>query len=195
MNAPVRAAQAEEQAKQMAAMMGGVDPSDPASSAEFVAMLERQRGWERVVDKGDGVFDVLYTVEGELSHDFMFPVIEGVPSMSPFVQLIMREGKVVRVNAPSFAAQGGDPIMAGMLGGMMGGFGAAAAAEAAGPSASEQAANRPTVEGTFTLTTNGAVKANNTDEGSVTTPSGEQLQWTITPRTKSAPTALIDLSR
>lgn len=193
MNAPVRAAQAQEQAQQMSAMMGGIDPSDPASSAELVEMLERQRGWERVVDKGDGVFDVLYTVEGELSHDFMFPVIEGFPTANPFVQMIMRDGNVVRVNAPGFGAPNESNPLTGMMGGL-GGLGPMAMLANAAPGESEELPKLPVAEGTFTLTTNGQIKANNTDEGSVQTGQGEQLVWTISPRTKSAPTALIDLT-
>jgi hypothetical protein len=191
--AEMRAAEAAEQAKQMAAMMGGIDPTDPEASAELVALLSRQKGWQSVVDKGDGVFDVRYSVSGELSHDFMFPVIEGFPAANPFVQFILRDGKVVRVNAPGFAAQGDSNPMAGMMGGMAGLAGLSAMGQE-GENAG-QMPNVPTIEGTFTIVTTGNIRANNTDEGSTTGPDGEVLTWEISPRTSAAPTALIDLSR
>ncbi|UAB76820.1 hypothetical protein INR77_08050 [Erythrobacter sp. SCSIO 43205] len=193
MNAPIRAAKAQEQAQQMSAMMGGIDPSDPQASAELVELLSRQKGWESVVDKGDGVFDVRYSVSGTLSHDFMFPVIEGFPSTNPFVQIILREGGVVRVNAPGFSSQNEGNPMGSMMGSMagLGGMAAMAGQSANGPDMPDV----PTLEGTFTIVTNGQIRANNTDEGANPTPTGQMLVWDISPRTKAAPTALIDLSR
>lgn len=187
-----RAAEAAREAEQMAMMMGGIDPSDPESTAELVRLLERQEGWESVVDKGDGVFDVRFAIEGELSHDFLFPVIEGFPSISPFVQLYLRKGDQVRMNAPGFAAQNETSLMAGMMGGMAGMAGLAALGNEAG--AADQMPKFPVVEGTFTVVTDGIIRANNTDEGAVQTERGQELIWTISPRTQAAPTALIDLS-
>ena len=190
--AEARAAEAAREAEQMSAMMGGIDPSDPEASAELVRLLERQEGWERVVDKGDGVFDVRYSVSGELSHDFVFPVIEGFPTANPFVQIYLRKGDVVRVNAPGFAAQNESNPMAGMMGGMTGlaGLAALGGQEEGG----QEIPNIPTIEGTFTIVTNGTIRANNTDEGSTSTARGEELVWEISPRTSAAPTALIDMS-
>ncbi len=184
--AETRRAEAAQQAQQMSAMMGGIDPSNPEATAELVEMLQRQKGWERVVDKGDGVFDVRYSVNGELSHDFMFPVIEDVPMTNPFVQIILRDGNMVRVNAPGFANQSD--------GGMMGGMGGLGAMMGAGENSPEMP-ELPTMEGTFTIVTSGNIRANNTDEGPNPTPNGEMLEWDISPRTQTAPTALIDMSR
>ena len=192
MNAPIRAAEAKEKAQQMGAIMGGIDPSDPEASAELVELLSRQRGWNSVVDKGDGVFDISYSIGGELNHDFMFPVIEGFPTTNPFVQIILREGSVVRVNAPGFATQGEGNPMSAMMGGLAGLGGMAAMANQG--SEGEEMPNLPTMEGTFTIITNGQIKANNTDEGASTTARGEELVWEISPRTGAAPTALIDLA-
>lgn len=192
MNAPIRAAEAQEQAQQMRTMMGGIDPNDPEASAELVSLLSRQRGWRSVVDKGNGVFDVSYSIGGSLGHDFMFPVIEGFPTTNPFVQIILREDSVVRVNAPGFSAQNEGGPMGGMMGGMAGLGGMAAMANQR-PDGQEMP-NFPTMEGTFTIITNGQIRANNTDEGAQTTARGEELVWEISPRTSAAPTALIDLS-
>jgi len=190
--AATRAAEAAEQAEQMSAMMGGIDLTDPEASAELVALLERQEGWHRVIDKGDGVFDVHYSVSGELSHDFMFPVIEGFPMANPFVQIILRDGEVVRVNAPGFAAANEANPMSGMMGGMAGMAGLAAMG-ASGEDAPEMP-DIPQIEGTFTIVTSGNIRANNTDEGPESLASGQRLAWEISPRTTAAPTALIDLS-
>ncbi|MFU7528021.1 hypothetical protein [Qipengyuania sp. ASV99] len=194
--AEMRAAQAASQAEQMSAIMGGIDPSDPEAAAEVATLLLRQEGWERVVDKGNGVFDVRYSITGELSHDFMFPVLEGFPMTNPFVQIILRDGDVVRVNAPGFAAQNEAGPMGGLLGGMAGMAGMAemGASNENGDNG-PQLPDMPVKEGTFTIVTNGVVRANNTDEGAAPTARGAELVWNVSSRTQTAPTALIDLSR
>ena len=191
--AEARAEKNAKEAEQMAAIMGGINPSDPEASAELVALLDRQKGWNRVEDRGDGVFDVSYSITGSLSHDFMFPVIEGFPTTNPFVQMIMRDGNVVRVNAPGFTAQGEGGPMGPLMGGMPGMAGLAALSES--EENGKEMPNIPAMEGTFTIVTSGKIRANNTDEGSTTTANGEVLKWDISPRTKAAPTALIDMSR
>lgn len=188
-NADQRAAESAQQAEQLAVMMGGIDPTDPEASAELTRLLLRQEGWERVEDKGDGVFDVRYSVSGELSHDFMFPVIEGFPAANPFVQIILRDGDVVRVNAPGFAAQNETNPMTTMMGGFTS-LATLDGSESGGPVIPDI----PAIDGTFTIVTKGAIQANNTDEGAVQGPQGKTLTWQISPRTQSAPTALIDLS-
>jgi len=50
------------------------------------------------------------------------------------------------------------------------------------------------MEGTFTIVTNGAIRANNTDEGSTTSPRGEVLTWEVDGSTQNASTALIKLA-
>ncbi|GMN02793.1 hypothetical protein [Erythrobacter sp. MTPC3] len=194
--ADARAAEAKQQAEQMAAMTGGIDPNDPEATAELTRMLLRQNGWNRVEAKGDGVFDVSFSVTGKITHDFMFPVIEEIPTTSPFVQMFIRNDNVVRINAPGFAAQGGDNSAAGMMGGMLGGM--AGIAAMGGEDASENPmANLPQVEGTFTVRSEGQMRilANNTDEGPMSAATGEVLSWDISPRTAAAPTALIAVGR
>lgn len=199
-----RAAQQKKEAEQIAALMGGIDPSDPKAAAELVALLQRQKGWDRVVHKGDGVFDVSYRVSGTLGHDFVFPMIEGFPATNPFVQIILRKGGQVRINAPGFAAQSADPAMGG-IGGMMGmgslaGLAALGAAEAASEenAQAEPIPGIPVIDGTFTIRAAPGMRilANNTDEGpSTDTAGGETLTWRISPRTAQAPTALIAAAR
>ena len=52
----------------------------------------------------------------------------------------------------------------------------------------------PEILGSFTLTTDGEIMANNTDEGPQADPAGRKLAWTISKRTAAAPTALIRLA-
>lgn len=195
--AAARAAERKKQAEQMAALMGGIDPSDPKAADELVRLLLRHRGWEEVQSLGNGLFRVRYRVSGTLGHDFLFPMIEGFPATNPFVQTFARRNGEVRINAPGFGVQGSETSM----GGLMGGLGALTGLGAMGPGGGENAApglsDIPTPEGTFTIRTTGAmrVRANNTEDGPEPVPGGEVLTWRITPRTTQVPTALIDLAR
>jgi len=196
-SAEERAAEAAQKAEQMSALLGGIDASDPEATTKFAQILLRQKGWDRVEDKGDGVFEVSYNLKGKLTHEFSFPTIEGVPSFSPFVQVYLRDGELVRVNAPGFAAQNDDNPMSAI----MGGFGAMAGLAALAPDTAkegdESIPNIPVIDGTFSITTASGmnIRANNTDEGAITTDTGEMLTWEVDTRTKSAPTALIDTNQ
>ena len=193
-----RAAKAKKDAEMMKAMMGGIDPTDPKATEEMVRLLERQKGWNRVVHKGDGLFEVSYSVSGTLGHDFMFPTIEGFPATNPFVQMILRDGGQVRINAPAFVFQSGDNPMGAMMGGMgslasLAAMGAAEDANKDNPEAA-QIPGMPVLDGTFTIRTAPGMRilANNTDEGAeAATAGGEVLRWNISQRTSAAPTALI----
>lgn len=192
-----RAEREKKQAQQMAALMGGIDPSDPKAADELVKILQPQKGWERVVHKGDGVFDVSYRITGTMGHDFLFPLIEGFPATNPFVQVYLRKGGQVRINAPGFAAQSPE---SGGLGTVLGagsfaGLAAMGAAEEAREAGKDPAAipGVPQIDGTFTVRAAPGMRilANNTDEGPVAGAAGEALVWQINPRTSQAPTALI----
>lgn len=190
-----RAAQAKKEAAQIAALMGGIDPTDPKAAEKLTSLLLRQKGWERVVHKGDGVFDVSYRASGAMGHDFTFPMIEGFPPVNPFVQVFLRKGGQVRINAPGFAAQNSDAGGIGALMGM-GQISAMATTGASAPGESPEAAAlkaMPRIDGTFTLRPARGMRilANNTDEGPSAGTEGEILVWRVTPRTLQAPTALI----
>ncbi|MXP46929.1 hypothetical protein GRI43_05940 [Altererythrobacter luteolus] len=186
----------EQEAKQMAQMMGGIDPTDPEAGNELAQKLARQRGWESVEYAGDGLFNVRYAVSGRLTHDLTFPILEGVPVPSPFVQVILRDEGKVRVNAPGFtASEGNNPMSGLMMGGMAGGM---AAAMSEGANAEESGGAMPGVpmmDGTFRIITNGSILANNTDEGPVGGVSAQTLTWNVSLKTAAAPTALIHLAQ
>ncbi|MGV3511470.1 MAG: hypothetical protein ACO1OX_05645 [Novosphingobium sp.] len=184
--ATTRAAAAEKKKsdEQMAkAMLGGIDPSDPRAAQEFAERLRRQKGWKSVIDKGDGKFEVEYAITGKLTHDFSFPTVEKLPMVMPFVTVIRRADGSVRIDAPAFAAGGGNTPFMGM---------AAMAAEEKSQKAG--GGGMPVMDGTLVLTTDGEILANNTDEGPVAGASGRMLQWKVSGRTKDAPTALVRIN-
>jgi hypothetical protein len=166
-------------AESMKAILGGIDPSNPRAAEELAQRLRRQAGWKRVTYKGDGLFDVDFAITGRLDHDFTFPTIERFPMANAFVQVGLRNDGTVRVDAPGFApASGGEPYRAMMQ----------------GMATKQGEAPFPQVDGHFTLRTDGAILANNTDEGPQPDPAGQKLDWAVNVRTPAAPTALIRLA-
>ncbi len=179
----------EQSRKAMQAMMGGLDLDDPKAAEAFAVRLARQQGWTSVVSKGRGKFEVEYTASGRLDHDFTFPTIERLPMLVPFVAVIRRSDGTVRVDAPAFTANAADPMMRG--------FGAIATSKQGG----KGQPSLPTLDGTFTLRTDGQILANNTDEGPQAEPAtgpatgGSRLGWKVDMRTAEAPSALIKLGK
>lgn len=168
--------------EEMKAALGGMDPTDPKSIEEFAARLRRQAGWKAVTYKGNGMFDVDFAIAGRLDHDFIFPIIEKFPTTNTFVQVLRRSDGTVRVDAPGFFnGASGNPMAQAFGMGMMDKMGG------------KDMPKAPQIEGTFTLTTNGQVLANNTDEGPRPAPGGQQLTWTVNVRATAAPTALVKL--
>lgn len=173
------------EADQAKALLGGIDPSDPKAAEELAARLRRQAGWKSVIYKGDGLFVVDYALSGRIDHDFLFPTMERMAMVNAFVQVSRHQDGTVRIDAPGFSAQSGagNPFLA-----MMGGLAAANARS----EARAEAPFPPVFEGTFTVTTDGAVLANNTDEGPQADPAGQKLAWAVNAR-NAAPTALVRL--
>ncbi len=181
------AEKSKKDAEEMKPFLGGIDPSDPKAAEELAARLRKQAGWQSVVYKGDGLFEVDFAISGKLDHDFTFPTIERFPMANAFVQLALHSDGTVRIDAPAFGAgASGNPFM--QLAQM-------SAMERAMDNKSEKKdmPKIPQLDGQFTLTTNGQILANNTDEGPKADPAGQRLGWTVNVRTNSAPTALIKL--
>ena len=184
-SADEREAKNHRELEQAKAMFGGIDPSDPEAAQELAARLSRQRGWNQVIYRGDGLFDVDFSISGRMTHDFIFPVVEKLPVANSFVTVVMREGDQVRVDAPGFANAGSGNPMQGMMGGMAGMM---------QMMMEEEGGEMPEIalpDGTFTIITDGRILANNTDEGPQAVASGQALRWEVTPRSEEAPTALI----
>jgi hypothetical protein len=169
-------------ADSMKAIFGGIDLSGPRAGEELAQRLRRQAGWKRVEYKGDGLYDVDFSISGKLDHDFAFPTIERFPMSNAFVQIAIRGDGTARIDAPGFApASNGEPYR-----GMAMGLGATNRGDVAG---------FPQVDGTFVIRTDGAILANNTDEGPKTDNGGQRMAWAVNLRTPAAPMALVRLAR
>lgn len=168
------------------AFLGGIDPSDPKSAEELADRLRRQAGWNKVEYRGNGVFDIEFAISSSLDHDFVFPALERFSMANAFVQISRRRDGTVRIDAPGYG-QSSSPM--GMMG--MGGMMQSAIAEGGSGSGSD---DKPVMDGHFTIRTDATILANNTDEGPKADPAGQRLDWKVSARTQSAPTALLRLS-
>ena len=171
----------------MRAFLGGIDPSDPQAAEELAERLRRQEGWKRVEYKGDGLFEVEFSLTSKMGHDFIFPTLERFPMTNNFVVANLRQANIVRIEAPGFGAQGSSNPFSGMTTGMSAIY-AAASAESG-----QAMPDLPEMDGTFRIVTDGQILANNTDEGPTAGPSGQVLEWKVNARTPAAPMALIQL--
>jgi hypothetical protein len=176
----------KERNEQLVRLFAGIDPKDPEAGSKFAAQLERQAGWESVVYRGNGVFDVKYRITSRIDHDFAFPSIEGMNFIPPFVQVSRRDGGTVRVNAPGYSAQAVTSGLSPAF--LLFGQGMGATDPMAGNTDEEM---MQFIDGSFIVTTDGEVLANNTDEGPVARGSDKALEWKINSVSSQAPTALI----
>jgi len=183
-----------DDSEMMRQMLGGIDPAAPDAAAGLVDRLRRQKGWNAVEHKGDGMFLVDFSIEGRLDHDFLFPTIERFPMSQFFIFVANRDNDVVRVDAPGFSAKAGGNPFQEMMAGMAGMGGAQKNSDGEKSGGTDAPPIVPELDGTFWIITDGEILANNTDEGPVTSPYGQTLEWKINKRTQSAPMALIDLS-
>lgn len=171
--------------EQFVKMMGNIDPADPESADKLADVLRKQLGWKKVEHVGDGLFMVSYSVTGQLTHGFAFPMVEKMPAVTPFITVLPRADGSVRVEAEGFGGEAMPGMGPGM--GMMAAMGASNNTDDGKPA--------PVLpDGTFTIVTNGRILANNTDEGPAGLPDGMQrLEWKVDGGSKSAPMALIAL--
>lgn len=183
--AVARKESADREAEALRQFLGGIDPADPKAAEELAARLRRQEGWARVDYRGDGLFEVEFSLSSTMTHDFVFPTFERFPMVNSFVLANVRQGRVVRVEAPGFAAQGGsNPFQS---------FASLAALGAASAASADLPPSLPEMDGTFRIVTDGVILANNTDEGPEAAPDGQVLEWKVNKRTDAAPMALIQL--
>jgi hypothetical protein len=156
----------------------GLPGSDDASNRRFAANLMKQQGWKSVTYKGKGVFDVDYHFEGRLNQDYVFPLMPEADLMIPFITIRPRTDGSVKVNAPAFTGKSGP-------------FGARAKAMGLPDKGSEGPASR--AEGRFTITTDGEILTNNSEDGPAVVQGRRQLHWDVDAGTDKIPEMMVRL--
>ncbi|HEY0627722.1 MAG TPA: hypothetical protein VGD23_00165 [Sphingomicrobium sp.] len=172
-----RAERKRKEYDQMAAMFG-LPGMDDESNRRFAANLMKQQGWRSVSYKGKGVFDVDYHFEGRLNQDFAFPLMPDSDLMIPFVTIRPRTDGSVKVSAPALV--GGAGIFA-------------ARAKAMGLPDKGGDGPPSRAEGRFTITTDGEILTNNSEDGPVAAPGGRQLHWDVGPGSQKVPEMMVRL--
>ena len=176
----------DEQKKIATMMLGGIDPKDPKTIARFTKEVERLAAWHKVEHLGNGVFMVDYSTKGRLADDFAFPVIPRYSVGEPMIHITRWDNGRLRVEAPAFKT---DPEMS-----MIGMAGAGSLAGLMGGTRSGDKMPEPLViKGTFTLSTDAPILANNTEDGPEKMAGMDVLRWEVGPATYGAPMALLKM--
>lgn len=169
-----------KESEKFASMFGFAGGDEKALTA-FAARLAKYRGWKSVVHQGKGRFLVDYQISGKVSHDFIFPVLPEGDVVFPFVQIRGREAGKVYVNTPA------------LLGGGLSALAARGAALGASMTDEEMPDVTGIVDGSFTITTDGDVLTNNSEDGPTKSATGKTIVWKVDASTKRIPEALIQL--
>lgn len=167
------------EADNMAQLFGFNGAGDEANQ-KFAAALMKYEGWKSVTYRGKGVFDVDYRYSGKLTHDYIFPIFPKTDIIIPFVMIRKRADGSIAVSAP------------GLIGGGMKAL--ASRAKAMGQASGDKdMPDSLRTEGVFTITTDGEVLSNNTEDGPVNVPTGKAMKWEVNPVTERLPEALIKI--
>jgi hypothetical protein len=178
----------DEQGKKIAEMMlGGIDPENPETIKRFTREVERLAAWHKVEHLGNGVFMVDYSTSGKLADDYAFPVIPRYALGEPMIHITRWDNGRLRVEAPAFKT---DPEMS--LGALIG-MGSMASGFL-GNSSDKMPAAPLAIKGSFTLTTDARILANNSEEGPEESGATQVLRWDIGPASYGAPMALLKLA-
>jgi hypothetical protein len=173
-----KAAKDAEESKQFAAIFGYA-PGDDEANRRLAAQLAKYDGFRAVSYVGNGVFNVDYAKSGRLDHDFVFPVMMQGNIMFPFVLARPQSDGAVRVSAPAYVGNGALGALARLKDSGMGG------------DLAKLPANR--TKGRFTLTTDGEILTNNTEDGPVVAGKTRTLTWLVDQKSAAAPEALVKL--
>ena len=176
--AEAAAKKAEEADK--AAQLFGFSGSGDEANQKFAAALMKYDGWKTVTYRGKGVFDVDYRYSGKLTHDYVFPIFPKSDMIFPFIMVRKRADGAVMVTAPSLIG-GGMKALAGrakMLGDLSG---------------SKDMPESPRTQGMFTVTTDGEILSNNSEDGPSADPKGKKVVWDVNPMTDRLPEMLIKI--
>jgi hypothetical protein len=171
-----RAKSKREEAEQMAKMFG-LPGFDEESNRAFAAKLGKYAGYRSVTYRGKGVYEVDYHFEGRATQDFIFPAMPDNDFLIPFVAIRRRADGSVLVTAPAFT-------------GGVGPLGARAGAAAAGAMKDGPVSK---AQGRFTLSTNGEVLTNNSEDGAAPHAVGRQVRWDVGAGSSKIPEALVRL--
>lgn len=171
-----RAARKHKETEQMAQLFG-LPGADDESNRRFAANLMKYQGWRSVRYVGKGVFDVDYHLEGHVGQDFAFPLMPDSNLIVPFITIRRRTDGSVLVTAPALTGGGGA-------------FGARA--KALGLPDSDQGP-RSRAQGRFTITTDGEILTNNSEDGPAEHPTGRQVRWDVGPGSTRVPEMLVRL--
>lgn len=166
-------------------MPGMPDLESDVGIAEFVAMLNKQKGFESAVYRGDRIIDVAYVISGNLNSGFSFPMADNMPGIFAFVTIIPRKDGSVKITAPAYVNSDNSANPMGAMGAMMGG------AMAAADDSAKAAPAKQFAKGSFTIRTTGQVLTNNTEEGAEMQGGTSTLTWNITERSAVVPEALV----
>jgi hypothetical protein len=173
------AARKAEDADKMAQMFGFSGSGDEANQ-KFAAALMKYDGWKNVTYKGKGTFDVDYRYTGKLTHDYVFPIFPKMDMIFPFIMVRKRADGAVTVTAPALIG-GGIKALAGrakMMGDAV---------------ASRDMPESPQTAGLFTVTTDGEILSNNSEDGPTSDPKGKKVVWDVNPMTDRLPEMLIKI--
>ena len=171
-----RRAEKQKDADQMAKLFG-MPGADDESNRRFAATLMKYQGWRSVAYKGKGLFDVDYHLEGRLTQDYAFPLMPNSDLLIPFITIRKRTDGSVMVAAPALTGGSGP-------------FGARAK-ELGLPDKGEGPPSR--AEGRFTITTDGEILTNNSEDGPVAATGGRKVYWDIGPGSEKVPEMLVRL--
>lgn len=138
-----------------------------AEGKAIAEALSKEVGYRSVEYLGRNKFRVDYAMSGRLDRSFVYPINLDAKSIIPWVAVEVRSDRTVRVKAIAF----GDPDE---------GMGSAAK-----PSSEEKERS-----GTFTFTTDAELVMQNNEEGMAPGP-GKKVVWTVTPTSKTVPTAVV----
>jgi hypothetical protein len=93
----------------------GFNPFDKAANERIAAEMVKVKGWNRVLYRGQGVFDVDYKISGTLDRDFIFPVLPQAQLVMPFVAIKRSRSGTVEISAPGLVGGRAQNIVAGQV--------------------------------------------------------------------------------
>jgi hypothetical protein len=141
-----------------------------AKLKEVGEALSKEAGYRSVEYLGNRKFRVDYAVSGTLDRSFIYPFNSDAAAIIPWIAIELRKDGTARIKAPGFGDEGG---------------GTGAAPNPLAETARER-------EGTFTLTTDAEIVAQNEESGAAAGPGGtKRIVWRVTPSSKLTPTAVL----